>query len=99
MARLPGMHEMAWRAGGGQRRGNLAPDVARLAHPGDDHVATGGLDQIGCAGECGTEIAAQRLLCGLQASPLDLERAPDALPSGGHWPLLPRRCVAWAIST
>ena len=36
MAGLAGVHEKGWRAGGGQGRGDLAPDVATLAHAHHD---------------------------------------------------------------
>ena len=50
MAGLRGMHEEGGRAGGGQRRRDLARDMARFAEPGDDDAALGlpdGLDGFG----------------------------------------------------
>ena len=39
MAGFGGMHEERRGAGGGQRRGDLAADMAGLAHTRDDHPA------------------------------------------------------------
>ena len=43
--RLGGVQEVSRRAGRGERRGDLLPDQPRLAHAGDDHATTRGLDR------------------------------------------------------
>lgn len=57
MARFGGMDEMRRRARRGQSRGDLARDVAGLAHPAHDHPAFDTQDGI----DCPDEIAVQRL--------------------------------------
>jgi hypothetical protein len=47
MACLARMDEKGRRSGGGERRCDLARDVARLAHAGDDDAALDGADQLG----------------------------------------------------
>ena len=83
MAGLGGMDEVAGRAGGGEGGGDLAPDMARLAHAGDDDVAAGGFDDIGGRVEGFTQFAAQRLLDGFQAALFDFQGANGALTSRG----------------
>ena len=46
VARLAGMHVIGGRAGRGEGRGDLAADVAGLAHAGHDDPAVRGCDQI-----------------------------------------------------
>ena len=45
VARLGRMNEIGRPAGGGQSGGDLAPDMGRFAHAGDDHAPARGLDR------------------------------------------------------
>ena len=75
VACLAGMDEKRRRAGRGERRGDLARDVAGLAHAGDDDAALGGADQL----DGGDEGAPQAIVDGggqrCDASGLGLKRA------------------------
>ena len=51
MAGLGRVHEMAGGAGGGECRGDLVPDMPRLARAGDDDVPAGCGDQVRGGGE------------------------------------------------
>ena len=55
VARLGGMQEEGGRAGAGERRGDLAGDVAGLAHAGDDHPALAGQADAAGRGEARVE--------------------------------------------
>ncbi|MNT31792.1 hypothetical protein D3C72_1676420 [compost metagenome] len=48
---LGGMHEEGGRAGGGQRRGDLAGDVSRFSDAAHDHAAAAGEQQVHDLGE------------------------------------------------
>ena len=60
VARLARMHEIGGRAGRGEGRRDLAADVARLAHAGDDQPALGGADAIDRGDERAAEPVADR---------------------------------------
>src|SRR5690606_3283264 len=63
------VHEEGRRAGGCQRGGDLAGDVAGLADAGDDDAAGAVEDQVDCLGEVRVDAAPQ----GLQGLDLDVE--------------------------
>ena len=104
MAGLGGVHEEGGRAGGGERRGDLARDMARLAEPGDDDAALGLADQFDGGGKGRPERALQgRRDRGDAAGPgIERAQAPtarrrrvvvpdDCAISGFDWPcLVPR---------
>ena len=46
VAGLARMHEVRWRAGGGEGGGDLAADMAALAHAADDHAPLAGDQQM-----------------------------------------------------
>ena len=60
MARLRRMDEEGGRAGRGQRRRDLAADMAGLAHAGDDDPAARAADQLDRGDEGRAEAVAQR---------------------------------------
>ena len=75
MARFARMHEQRRRSGGGEGRGDLAPDMAGFAHAGDDHPALRGADQVDGGGEGRAQSVAQ---CGgerIDAAAFGVERA------------------------
>src|SRR5581483_9867874 len=77
--RFAGMHEKGRRAGGGERGGNLAADVAGLAHADDHDAALGLQDKLAAAVKALIDVLDQRLQCLC----FDLERfAPELLE--GH---------------
>ena len=53
------MHEEGWRSRAGQRRGDLAPDVAGLADAADDDAAAAGEDQADGVEEGAVEALAE----------------------------------------
>ncbi len=68
VAGLAGMHVEGRCAGGGQGGGDLARDVAGLAHAGADHAATRFQHQPAGAGEVAVQAGGHRLQCrGLDA--------------------------------
>ena len=69
MAGLGGMHEEGRCAGGGQRRGDLAADMAALAHAHDDDPAAAFEHRLNAARETFALARGQRL----QRLRLDLE--------------------------
>ncbi len=79
VARFAGMHEEGGRAGRGEGRGDLAPDVAGLAHAGDDQAALGVADQFDGGGEGRPKRALQRGRERGDAAALGLERAQRGL--------------------
>ena len=70
VAGLAGMHEEGGRAGAGQRGGDLAADVAGLAHAGHDDAATA--VKTNAAGACKLRPQARQLRA--QTVDLDAER-------------------------
>jgi hypothetical protein len=68
MARLGGMDELRGRAGRGQRRRDLARDMARFAHPRNDHPAARAQDQLDGPGEAAIQTVREL------AHPLQLDR-------------------------
>ncbi len=75
VAGLGRVQEERRRAGAGERRGDLAADVARLAHPGDDHAAAAGEQHAARL----LELAAQAVDEGGDRAGLDPERLPSHL--------------------
>ena len=71
MAGFTGVDEERRRAGGRQRRGDLAADVARLAHAGNDDAPSAGHHALAGADEVGVDPRQQAL----QAVALDFEHA------------------------
>jgi hypothetical protein len=74
VAGLGRVHEHRRRAGGGQRGGDLAPDVAALAHAHHDHAAAAGEHQVDGAHEGVGHRAGDARLQGEQRLRLDGER-------------------------
>src|SRR2546426_778005 len=90
VAALAGVQEEGGCAGGGERRGDLAADDARLADAGDDDLAAAGEEQIERAREACVEPVAD----GGEGVRLDVEDAPGPVePLAGH------RCPAFAART
>jgi hypothetical protein len=79
MAGFGGMDEEGRGAGRGQRRCDLAPDMARLAEPGDDDPALGLADQSDRFGKRDTERTLQRCNDGGNAVASDFQRAQGRL--------------------
>ena len=75
VARFARMHEQRRRAGGGEGRGDLAPDMAGLAHAGDDDAALRGADQVDRGGEGRAQPVAQRGGERVDAAAFGVERA------------------------
>ena len=81
MAAFAGVQEEGRRAGGGERRGDLAADDARLADARDDDLAAAGEEQVERARETGVEAVPD----GGESVRLDVEDAPRPVePLGGH---------------
>ena len=79
MAGLAGMDEMRRRAGGGEGRGDLAADMAALAHAGDDDAAVGASRMPTAAANAVAELAVQRLAEGRESLCLGLHGAARRL--------------------
>ena len=75
VARFGGMDEHRGLAGRGQGRGDLSPDMARLAHAGDDDAARGRVNHLYGLRETHAEAVAQRLLEGGDAGGFEAEGA------------------------
>ena len=95
VARLARMHEKGGRAGRGEGRGDLAPDVAGLAHAGDDQRGRLRLrDQIDGGDERRAEPVVDRRDQRRDAARLGLERAQRRRDQRA----LRRSCVpAWRL--
>ncbi len=72
VARLGGMDELRRRAGRGEGRGDLARDMAALAHAGDDDAARHRRQEVDGPRECLVESGRKRL----QTGDFGLEHAP-----------------------
>ena len=88
VARLAGMDVVGGRAGRGEGGGDLAADMARLAHAGDDDPALRGCDEL----DGGDEALAEPVLDGAHEhlEPVALgrerpERRDDGLRGLGHF--------------
>ncbi len=94
VARLPGMHEKSRRAGARQRRGDLAADVAGLAHTGD-HDAPAAIE-TNAAGACKRRPQTRHLRA--QAVDLHVERLAAQIDEGfvGELEIHPRDDTAVA---
>ena len=75
VARLARVDEEGGRAGRGEGGGDLAADVAGLAHAGDDHAAARLADQVDRRDEGGAEPVADRGRERGNAAGFGLERA------------------------
>ena len=75
VARFARMHEQRRRAGRGEGRGDLAPDMAGFAHAGDDDAALRGADQLDRGGEGRAQPVAQGARERVDAAALGVERA------------------------
>ena len=75
VARLARVHEVGGGAGGGEGRGDLAPDMAGFAHAGDDQPALGRRDQFHRGDERLREPAVDRRDQRRDAAGLGFERA------------------------
>src|SRR3989441_748221 len=81
VAALAGVQEEGGCAGGGERRGDLAADDARLADAGDDDFAAAGEEQI----ERAREACVEPVPDGGEGVCLDVEDAPGPVePLAGH---------------
>ncbi|MGX1332308.1 hypothetical protein AB7M56_006807 [Bradyrhizobium elkanii] len=79
MARFGGVHEERRRAGRGKGRGDLAPDMAGLAEPGDDQPSLGIADQLGRGRERRAEVGLQCRGEGCDAACFGIEGAERRL--------------------
>ena len=75
MAGVGGVYEECRRAGGGERRRDLAADMAGLAHAGDDDAAACVADRFDGGDERGAEAIAHGGRQGGDAVALGVERA------------------------
>ena len=82
MARLGGVHEEGRRAGGGERRCDLARHMAGFAEPGDDDAALGLLDDLDGLGKRRPERALQGGRDRADAGNTGIERAQGRLNGG-----------------
>ena len=75
VAGVAGMHEKRRRAGRGQRRRDLAPDVTRLADAGHDHAAARGANRIDGGDEARPQSVAHRRRQRAEPVAFGIERA------------------------
>ncbi len=74
VARLAGVHEIGWRPRGGEGARDFLPDMAALAHAGDDDAAAAAADHGDGVGETPAEVGAERCLERAQALGFELYR-------------------------
>jgi len=83
---LGGMDEIGRGSGAGQRGGELAADMARLAHAGDDHPAVAREDDLDRALELLADAGAEREHgVGFDAQHAAGEGDGSAIARGGNW--------------
>jgi len=86
MRGLGGVHEVGRCAGAGERGGELAPDVARLAHAGDDHPPVACEDDLDRALELLADAGSERVHgLGLDAQHTAGEGDGTAFVRSGNW--------------
>ena len=70
---LARMHEIGWRAGGRERGRHFQPDMAALAHAGNDDPAVAGAQDLHRLGEAVDQLGGERCMQGIQPCDFGLQ--------------------------
>lgn len=79
MRRLTGMYEQRWRTGGCQGGRDLARDMTRLSHAGDDHSTAASQQQRSGAGKFIVLAIGEAVFQRQNGIGFDLQRVPGQL--------------------